>query len=82
MAGKYTQLESQLRTHGVDFILATGQKNPATKLIKDKISKSHSRKRLGQRAVVLAKSASNDGFFSSLERGSAKNQLIYHQNRS
>ena len=62
---KYNHLVTQLRMHGVDFILATG-KSPQMKAHKSRLRKS-------------AAMTKNSGLFSSLNRGissGAKNEHI------
>ena len=65
LATKYNQLVTQLRVHGVDFILATG-KSSQTKALESRLRKNAAN---NQAKRTNASDAKMSGFFSSLDRG-------------
>lgn len=82
MIGKYSKLEGQLRTHGIDFILATG-KTPQIDVsnLKEKSSRKQARSQMRNNLLRNENQAQfiKTGYFSSLDRGLAQRQLLYHQ---
>ena len=83
---KYNQLVTQLRVHGVDFIIATGkaQQQSANQLDQETrglVKKSSSVKRGMHQSRHDQQMSNTSGFFSSLNKQSMQQQLSLHQKK-